>query len=245
MSYNINSGYGLLQAHSLSTPVGGKTFVVAASSSGNNYNRLSDIFPPDYDGVNRLHATPTAALAACTAGNGDIIYLDQSYATALTETELESAATKGVGIYPLLPSNAAGHYVTQTNIATLPQTADGSLFTITGKVKVHQIVGEVTTVIQTQANNTLLKINPTVGADVDICAALDISADADGSLYTITGTFADALINTASGAVPEQALAVVLTAGVLELECAASNTGAVKWTAVWEPVDPGAMMLAA
>lgn len=244
MSYNMNSGYGQMTALSLPGPQLGKVFIVA-SSSGANYNRLQDIFVPDPDGVPRVYTTPTLALAKCTADQADVIYIDPSYTTALTAAELESAATKGVSVMPLLPSNAAGQFVTQTNAATLPQTADGSLFTITGKVKIHQIVGEVTTVIQTQANNTLLKINPTVGADVDICAALDITAKAVGSLFTITGTFADALINTVSGGVPEQALAVVLTAGVLELECAASNTGAVKWTCVWEPVDPGAMVLAA
>jgi len=244
MSSNLNSGYGQLLAHSLGLPASGKTFIVAANSSGNNYNKLAEIFVP-HEGVNILHTTPTLALAQCTAGNADVIYIDESYSTALTAAELESAATKGVSIMPLAAQRADGCYVAQRALSTLPATGDLSLFTITGKVELVQIVGEVTTVIQTQANNTLLKINPTVGADVDICAALDISANAVGSLYTITGTLGDALINTASGAVPGQALPVVLTAGALELECAATNTGAVKWTAVYKSIDPGARMFAA
>lgn len=244
MTYNKNSGYGQVLANSLSLPATGKTFVVAANSSGNNYNKLAEIFTPQ-DGVNVLHTTPTLALAQCTAGNADIIYIDESYTTALTAVELEAAATKGVSIVPLGAQRADGCYVAQRVLSTLPASTDLSLFTITGKVELVQIVGEVTTVIQTQANDTLLKVNPTVGADVDICAALDISADAVGSLYTITGTFADALINTVSGGVPSQAVGVILTAGVLELECAATNTGAIKWTVVYKAVDPGARMIAA
>ena len=245
MNYNLNSGYGMLQASSLKNPTNGKIFVVAAASSGNNYDRLSNIYQPDPDGVSRLHVTPTLALAQCVAGRADVVYIDPSYSTPLSEAELESAATKAVSVAPLLASRVDGKYVTQSNIAALPASADGSLFTVTGKVKVLQIIGEVTTVIQTQANNTLLKHNPTVGADVDLCVALDISADADGSLYSITGTLGDALINTASAAVPEQAAGIVLTAGIIELECAATNTGAVKWTVVWESVDPGSMILKA
>ena len=243
--YNLSSGYGQLQAHSLSVPTGGKIFVVAAASSGNNYDRLSQIFKGDIDGIARLHTTPTLAIAECTDGRGDVIYIDPSYTTAITAAELELAAAKNVAIVPLQAQRADGAYVVQRALSTLPASTDLSLFTITGKVEILQIVGEVTTVIQTQANNTLLKINPTVGADVDICAALDISANAVGSLYTITGTFANALINTVSGGVPSQASGVVLTAGVLELECAATNTGAIKWTVVYKPIDPGAMVIAA
>ena len=243
---NLNSGYGQLLALSLaSNPGSGKTFVVAANSSGNNYNKLADIFTPDTDGVNILHTTPTLALAACTAGNADTIFIDPSYATALTAAELESAATKGVSIIPLGSKRADGAYVATRATAALPASTDASLFTVTGKVEIIQIVGEVTTIVQTQANNTKLKINPTVGADVDLCAVLDISAKAVGSLFTITGTLANALINTVSGAVPSQASSVVVTAGAIEIDCTATNTGSVKWTVVYKSIDPGAMVIVA
>jgi hypothetical protein len=102
-------------------------------------------------------------------------------------------------------------------------------------------VGEVTTVIQAQANATKLIANPTVGASVDLCATEDINADAVGTLYSITGTFADAMVATTSAAATAQVDVVVLA----ELECAASNTGAVKWVAHYIPLDPGSSMLEA
>ena len=119
--------------------------------------------------------------------------------------------------------------------ASLPQTTATAYFTVTGKVLITQIVGEVTTVIQTQANNTKLISNPTVGADVDLCAVNDITADAAGTVYTITGTLADAMVATTSGAAAGQLGAVLVTAGTIDLSCAASSTGATSWVIQYVP----------
>ncbi len=132
---------------------------------------------------------------------------------------------------------------------TLPQSTDEALFTITGgQVLITSLVGEVTTVIQTQANNTKLKFNPTAtGADQDLCAVLDITADPVGELYTISGTVGDALrsdlligLNSLLGAG-----GLILSEGAIELDCAASNTGSVKWYLTYIPLDDGASIAAA
>ena len=130
--------------------------------------------------------------------------------------------------------------------AALPQTTASALFTVSGgRVCVTQILGEVTTVIQTQANNTKLVANPTTGTDVDICAVLDISADEVGTLYSITGTFGDAMQGVNAGAATEQAAGVIVPEGTIDLNCAASNTGSVKWTVIYYPIDDGASISAA
>lgn len=130
--------------------------------------------------------------------------------------------------------------------AALPQTVAAPLFRITGgKIRVHSIVGEVTTVIQTQANATKLKHNPSgVGATVDLCATNDITADPVGTIYSIVGVLATALKSTTLHlVVPADnipAPGLVLGPGDIELDCAASNTGSVKWTINYQPVDAGA-----
>lgn len=125
--------------------------------------------------------------------------------------------------------------------ANLPQTTQSAYFTVTGgKVLITQIVGEVTTEIQAQANNIKLIANPTVGADVDLCAIVDINADAVGTIYNITGTLSDAMIATTSGAVQAQLAAIIVAAGSIDLYCSASNTGATKWTLHYIPLDSGA-----
>ena len=63
-----------------------------------------------------------------------------------------------------------------------------------GRVIVNMLLGEVTTVIQTQANNTKLIAHPTSGSDVDLCAVSDIAAlEVGGLLVPALNSFATAL----------------------------------------------------
>ena len=130
--------------------------------------------------------------------------------------------------------------------AALPQTAAAALFTVTGgRVAIMGILGEVTTVIQTQANNAKLTANPTTGTSVDLCAVLNISADEVGCLYGITGTVSDALVGANAGYAPLPDRPLVVAAGTIDLDCAASNTGSVKWSIWYVPLDDGAVVTAA
>lgn len=133
--------------------------------------------------------------------------------------------------------------------AALPQTTTSTLFTIsTGQVLLTSIFGEVTTVIQTQANNTKLTFDPTAtGASQDMCAVLDITADAVGTIYSITGTPATAMQDALNWVPSSKMLAqpILLKPGAILLDCAASNTGAVKWAATYIPLEAGASMAAA
>ena len=131
--------------------------------------------------------------------------------------------------------------------AALPAGTDGALFTITGgRINVVAIIGEVTTVIETQANNTKLKFNPTAaGADQDLCAVLNITADAVGTLYTITGLVTDALVDDLLIGDGVLTKPKVLSEGDIELDCSATNTGSVAWTLIYSPIDSDALVVAA
>ena len=137
----------------------------------------------------------------------------------------------------------------QRATAALPQTSTSTLFTVSGgKVLITSLIGEVTTVIQTQADNTKLTFDPTdAGATQDLCAVLDITADAVGTMYSITGTPATAMQDSLnflpSNKVPAQP--IVLKPGSILLDCAASNTGSVKWDLTYIPLDNGAAVAAA
>ena len=145
-----------------------------------------------------------------------------------------------------VPWTRRAKQITERPTGVLPQTADVALFRITGgKIRVFGIYGEVTTVVQNQANNTKLKHNPSgTGGDVDLCAVLNIAADAVGTVYSIVGVVGTALKSATLWMVlPADDIAapgLVLAPGDIELDCAASNSGSVKWTLNWEPVDEGA-----
>lgn len=129
------------------------------------------------------------------------------------------------------------------NPSSLPQTTATPTFNVLGgKVLIHEIIGECTTLCQTATNNAKWIANPTVGADVDLCATLDLTADAVGTMYRVNGDLSDAMETATSGA--QEILGdyrpMLVAAGTLDLSCSASKTGAIKWTVIWSAVDPGA-----
>ena len=130
-------------------------------------------------------------------------------------------------------------------LATLPATTATAYFTVaTGTVLITGLVGEVTTVIETQANDTKWTANPTTGTSVDMCAALDITADEAGCLYGITGTPANAMVGTNAGLTTMMATGIVVNIGTLDFTCAATNTGATKWSLWYVPLEVGAYITA-
>ncbi len=237
--YNKESGYGSM----FGKENNGKVFVLA-NSSESNYSALASIFTTDPDGVARLHTSWASVIAVTVAGRGDKILVSRGFTTAPTLAQLATMNTNGVLAEPM-GGKQGSSYVTTRASSSLPATTATPYFTVTGKVKILNIIGEVTTVFQAQANAVKLIANPTVGADVDLCATVEGNAAAVGSLFTITGTLANAMIKTVSGAVPSQATPVIVTAGSIDFSAAATSTGATKWTVIYEPIDQGAMVIAA
>jgi len=132
--------------------------------------------------------------------------------------------------------------------ATLPQGTAGSIFTITGgRVLMTAILGEVTTAIG-GANAMKLIANPTVATagDTDLCAAADLDTCDIGDLISITGTPGDGILVAHKGSVQMMGpTGVALQTGTLQLHCAGSTAGAIKWSIWYVPLDTGAYVTAA
>lgn len=133
---------------------------------------------------------------------------------------------------------------TERVATALPVASTFALFTVSGgRVMVMQILGKITTLIQTQACNLKLQANPTVGTQVDLCADLNISALAVGIMLGLTGTFATAM---AQGlALPAQVTPIIVDAGTIDAVLSSTNTGAFAWQMRWIPIDDGASVVAA
>lgn len=128
--------------------------------------------------------------------------------------------------------------------AALPQTTTGNLFQITGgRIVLTTFVGEVTTAIQAQANNLTLNYQNAAigGAGLSLAAAVDSNGAAVGTLFSITGTFATAAALAIAAVQPNE---LILSAGLIRLTAAASNTGAMKWALTYIPFDDGATVAA-
>ena len=121
-----------------------------------------------------------------------------------------------------------------------------NLFTITGgRVLVTGIVGEVTTIMETKTINFNLTSNPTVGTSNDMCALTDLTAAEAGSLLSITGVAADALVVGKSGSVRGMSNPMIVAAGAIEATVGATHTGSIKWSIWYIPLDDGAYVEAA
>lgn len=119
------------------------------------------------------------------------------------------------------------------------------LFSVAGgRVLLMAILGEVTTIIAAGANNFKLQSNPTTGTTSDLCANLDIDADEAGTLYSITGVPADAMLRGESGSVRIPAGPVVLPIGDIEALSAGNVSGSAKFDVWYIPLDSGARMVA-
>ena len=126
--------------------------------------------------------------------------------------------------------------------ATLPATTTQTIFTVAGgRCLVSLLLGEVTTIVQAQANNLKVTSAPTTGTAVDLASNLDINADEAGTLYLVEGD-GTALVGANAGA----ALSgigrsmFIVPIGVIRIETSATNTGATKWDLWYLPLDEGA-----
>jgi len=146
---------------------------------------------------------------------------------------------------PIVPSWTHVQRVT----TALPATTTDAIFTVSGgRVLVQALIGEVTTVIQTQACNLKVTINPTTGTSGDVAADLNISADEVGALYLVAGDGSALDGGTAGGAFVAAGSSVtpfVVPIGTLDITTSATNTGSIKWDLWYTPLDEAAYVEAA
>jgi hypothetical protein len=135
-------------------------------------------------------------------------------------------------------------YIIDRATSALPQTAAANLFTVSGgNVLLKQIIGTVTVNIGAVANATQLLFGATA-----LCADLDINGLLATSRFSITGTFANAMINTlATVPLAKQATELVLPPGNLSIDCNGSDGGGgrVQWTVIYQPLNEGAVITVA
>lgn len=136
----------------------------------------------------------------------------------------------------------------QTAGRTIPATTTDQIFRVRGgRVLVKRLVGEVTTVIQAQADN--LKVSSkkldnssvAVGTAVDVASNLDITTMEVGGFYFVEGDGTAGVKSTAGAAfVGPNSGSWIAPQGEIYLTTSATNTGAMKWDIWYMPLDEGA-----
>lgn len=137
-----------------------------------------------------------------------------------------------------------------TGLAATTATGDTTLFNYTGSIRILSIGGVIKTTAMAAAQ-TRLKLQAVADAltATDLCAAADVTGDAAGTSLTITGTLANALVETTDGVLVAQATYIdvwVTTSGIIKLNNAdAANAGRVFWSITYLPLTVGARVTAA
>lgn len=131
--------------------------------------------------------------------------------------------------------------------ATLPATTAQNIFQVFGgRVKVKALIGTVTTILQTQANNTKVSCTAkdsagaTVGTAVDVAANLDTTAIEVGGMIFVEGD-GTALVKSTAGAVliGTNSGEWIAPQGIISYTTAATSTGSIQWDIWYEPMDEG------
>jgi hypothetical protein len=131
--------------------------------------------------------------------------------------------------------------------ATLPQTATGHLFQVTGgRILVTGLVGEVTVATGATATNAKLTSTPTTGTAVDLVSNTLITSKEIGAQLTLPATSGSALVvkNGGAGGQFPGHNPYIVPIGFIDLITDASDTGSVKWSLTYIPLDDGAAVAA-
>lgn len=128
--------------------------------------------------------------------------------------------------------------------ATIPATAVESIFTVVGgRVAIKMLMGTVTTEIQDQACTLAVQSTPTVGVAHVFGTALEIRTFAVGRKLGVGGTIG--ALESSGSTLPLPARDLAVSAGTIQIETSATNTGAIAWTIMYVPIDAGAYVTAA
>ena len=124
-----------------------------------------------------------------------------------------------------------------------------TLFNIVGgPVRINYIVGVVMDTIKATASNLSLNAATTdPGGALALGTALEINADAIGTLYTINGTFGAALVATTVGAVADTTEGFFMNIGAVSFSAVAEEDGggSIQWSIGYTPLHPNARIVPA
>lgn len=131
---------------------------------------------------------------------------------------------------------------------TIPATTTDQIFRVKGgRVKIRNLVGEVTTAIQNQLNNMKVSSkkldasSAAVGSAVDVAANVDVANREVGGFYFVEGDgTAGVLSNAGAAFIGANSGEWIAPQGEIYVTTSATNTGAMKWDLWYVPLDPGA-----
>ena len=139
-------------------------------------------------------------------------------------------------------------YLVSRATNTLPATATGNIFTVTGgRILIVSLVGEVTAAVQNQACTVAVGYAPTVGtgSTTALGTASSVIAAPIGTHVSFNPGGAAAVDLATQAGVTVPSTRFLVDAGAITITTSATNTGSVKWDLIYVPYDTNATVAAA
>ncbi len=201
------------------------------------------------DAASTLDTTPGITLFATTTGwiqdnfvvtnvaTPDLaIVAADCYLSGNTYTELQGTANTAVSI---------GYIPGQTYVVSMTSTlVTDDMFTVAGgPILITSLVGEITTVSQTQANTVEIGLVATNTFNHDFTTGVEVTGDLDGDRYVFDATATESVLTPCTGADGGSAGTMThwyCSPGVITLTATASpHTGNVLWYMTFIPLAQG------
>lgn len=237
--YNQLSRYGAMSKGLPFTT--GKTFFLVSSSEYANNNFL-EAFPVDGDGINRVYSSWADVITAIQrTADASCVVVSPLFTTAPTLAQIDALNAAGVVTIQAGQNLPDGSYIATKAAFALATATTIDLFQSNGRIQLEELIAEVVTTLGS-AQTTKFLVLPTVGSSTDLCAAASVGSLAIGAYLGITGTFANPIVATTQGAIPRQAVSVVVKAGKIQLNNTQTSTGNLRVRVKYKPIDPGAFV---
>jgi hypothetical protein len=237
--YNQLSRYGAI-AKSLPFGTGKAFFLVTSSEAA--YNNFQETYPVDADGVVRVCTSWADIITQVQlVTDSSTVIVSPLFTTAPTLTQIDSLNAAKVVVIQAGQNLPDGSYLATKAAVSLATATTIDLFQLNGRIQLISILGEVATTIGAAQTTKFIAL-PTVGSTTDICAVANTANLAVGAQLSITGTPTAALVATTQAAVVQQASPLVIKAGKIQLNNAATSTGNVRFRVHYKPIDPGAFV---
>lgn len=127
-------------------------------------------------------------------------------------------------------------------------TGQNAIFSVTGKVLLVDLIGEVATTLEAAALTLHFDFDADLGAGGDAAmsvASADLTGTAAGNLLAMPATAAGALTVTAQGYLKLfPVIGWVLKDGDIDLHASAGNTGGITWSLWYIPLEDNARVVA-
>ncbi len=234
------SRYGAI-AKSLPFITGKTYFLVSSTEYAASTFTLR--YPNDEDGVVRVYTTWASLITQIQANNESaLIIISPLFTTVPTDAQKEVLNSYKCTVIQAGQNLPDGSYLATRAVSALPQTTNTNIFQVNGRVELIDLLGEIVTTIGGTATGLNFTLVPTVGSSTNISATTNGANLAIGGQVYITGVITAGTVVTTQGAFGRLTTPLILKAGNLTFNTDASNTGNIKFTLRYKPIDPGAFI---